>query len=198
MGLFDKLTKRRMSILDYASEITLLTSIQESVANLFYSYTLAAQAESYTTDEENDFHFIIPEEPLKERAFWKAYFVLLRQGFGGAQLSCEIAENRNLDITLAFYNALELSHESIMNEMTDTKEPKGIQPFEMPPSIEVSGEKTWMLPLLNYLYDTGNSKEHLEFFMTVDSCVEGFFEFSSSLEQQFLPILNQAIITDWE
>lgn len=47
-------------------------------------------------------------------------------------------------------------------------------------------------------HKTGNSKEHLEFFMTVDDCVEGFFKFSSDLEAKYLAFLNKTIVVDWE
>ena len=101
MGLFDKLTKGRMSIFQYALEILKLTDLQVSVGELFKAYTLSAQAKSYESDDSEDWlNFVIPEQPVREREFWKAYFSLHQQCFGLAQLSCTIAENKNPNIII--------------------------------------------------------------------------------------------------
>lgn len=199
MGIFNKLTKQSTLLEDYASEHTSAHEMIKAAGSFFQTLTLMAQTKSYDVDDsklDDSLDFVIPETPLKEKEFWNAYLALLQSAFGSSQLICEIEENKDKRMSYAFYEALKISFNPIINELTSESE--NLDDFKMSPSIEVANEKTWMYPFLDYLYKTGNSKEHLEFVMTVDDCVDTFFNYRTKLENSYSEFLNKVIITDWE
>jgi hypothetical protein len=200
MGLFDRLLKKRATVFDYALEHVKLTNMQKNTGDLFFAYISLAQMKSYESPKDS-LNFKLPEQPLTDREFWKAYMRLHQQCFTGACMSCAISENRNMKIPHAFYEALKLSYEPLIKKMVDSKDSKDTKEskeFKMSAAIQVAGGSPFMWSILDYLHATGHTKEHLEFFMSIDDCVEGYRKYYSGIENTYLKFLNETLITDWE
>ena len=155
-GHFNKLTKQSTLLEDYVSEHT---SAHEMIkaAGTFQTLTFMAQTKSYDVDDsklDDSLDFVIPETPLKEE-FWNVYLALLK--VPSVVRNCFVRLKKiKIKECLAFYEALKISFNPIINELTSESE--NLDDFKMSPSIEVANEKTWMYPFLDYLYKTGNSK----------------------------------------
>ena len=226
MGILNKLLKKQTTMQavaeaarDSSSSYTATISIINGILGLADSKSFSNKSkqlekafEEADDDEDIDididldkdrliFEILSPEEISKKREFWEAYLSLLQACFSSAQLLCTVSENKSKAMSYALYEALKISFEPLIQEATGTKISKELKKFEASPTIPIlseSGANYRLISFIEFFHKTGYSEEHLRYVVTLDDCIELMTKLYLKLESDYLELLNQLIITDWE